>query len=217
MKTIPEIKDQRGCIYEYTHRENGKKYIGMTIDPIERNKVHKKAKDDTHFHRAIKNYGFDAFDYHIIEWCHKQFLKEREIYWIDHYNTFKGDGYNQTPGGDGFASGEDHPNYGKTGKNNPMHGRTGKDHPRYGQTHTEEVKESISKKMSGENNPMHGRIGKDNPFYGELHTFETKETMSQKRKDYHQKNRIERDKKSGQKYIFPDLYKQRNENDIYTQ
>ena len=160
-----------GCIYEYTHRENGKKYIGMTIDPIERNKNHQNASDpNSVFHAAIRKYGFDAFNYHVIEWCDESYLGEREMYWISHYNTFKGDGYNSTPGGSWLGSGENHPRYGtkhseetKEKIRKTLQGRPGK-------PHTEEAK----KKMRGRKNPR-GMLGKK-------HSEETKKKMSESQK-----------------------------------
>ena len=39
----------------------------------------------------------------LIEKCPREKLNEREIYWISHYDTFLGDGYNLTLGGAGTS------------------------------------------------------------------------------------------------------------------
>lgn len=48
----------------------------------------------------------------VLEECDEEFLTEREIYWIGHYNSYT-NGYNETPGGDvgNINSGESHPNH----------------------------------------------------------------------------------------------------------
>ena len=56
---------------------------------------------DLHFHRAIRKYGIDDFKKEILEECNDLFLlKEREIFWIEKFNSFE-NGYNMTSGGDG--------------------------------------------------------------------------------------------------------------------
>lgn len=53
--------------------------------------------------KSIRKYGINNFDFEIIEECPKEELNEREIYWIDYYNTYFGEGYNCTIGGDGAS------------------------------------------------------------------------------------------------------------------
>lgn len=51
---------------------------------------------------AIKKYGKENFSIRMIQACEtKKELDEREIYWIKFYNTFYGEGYNRTLGGEG--------------------------------------------------------------------------------------------------------------------
>ena len=67
-----------------------------------------------HFYYAIRKYGWDDFTTEILEEVTSD-LAEREVYWIDYYNTFHGDGYNMTPGGEGGSfPGELNGMYGKT-------------------------------------------------------------------------------------------------------
>ena len=88
---------------------NGHKYIGMSNNIERRINEHKNKsfssnkKDDLNkvLYKAIRKYGWDNFDWVILEECPNDKLKEREIYWIDHYNTYKDrNHYNETPGGD---------------------------------------------------------------------------------------------------------------------
>lgn len=55
--------------------------------------------------QAIQKYGIDAFDYEILEECSLEELDEREKYWIQYFNTYKGFGYNCNAGG-GDSRGE---------------------------------------------------------------------------------------------------------------
>lgn len=85
-------------IYRITKKENGKMYIGQSNDIERRFKEH-KVKKDIPIEVAIQKYGADAFEFEILEECGLDELDEREIYWIAHYNTYKGFGYNCNPGG----------------------------------------------------------------------------------------------------------------------
>lgn len=102
-----------GVIYCYTNLINGKKYIGQTIDEIDRRYRHKsKSKADKpkqFFHKAIKKYGWDNFKYKCLfkkdyinrEDCHFN-LDLLEIYYINKFNTTKEEiGYNIGVGGTG--------------------------------------------------------------------------------------------------------------------
>ena len=91
-------------IYKITKKSNGKSYIGQSNDINRRFKEH-KYKIDIPIELAIQKYGSDAFEFSILEECSQEQLDEREIYWIQYYNTYKGFGYNCNAGG-GNNSGE---------------------------------------------------------------------------------------------------------------
>ena len=55
--------------------------------------------------QAIQKYGIDAFAYVVLEECSLEELDEREKYWIQFFNTYKGFGYNCNAGG-GDSRGE---------------------------------------------------------------------------------------------------------------
>ena len=64
--------------------------------------------NSTPFDQIINKENKDKFKFEVIEKTEKEKMDEREIYWIDYFNTFRGKGYNNTPGGDG-TYGKDHP------------------------------------------------------------------------------------------------------------
>ena len=94
-----------GIIYKLTNKVNGKSYVGQTLHEKQRLNTHKrlgKAKD-TRFTLAvdfaIAKYGFDNFEYTVLEKdIPQEKLDEREIYWISYYDTLN-TGYNLTKGG----------------------------------------------------------------------------------------------------------------------
>ena len=92
-----------GLIYMYTNKINGKKYIGQTVQLLEkRDRKHLKEKSDTYFDRTYRKYGKEAFDLIVLEDnIPEDELDEKEIFYIKKYNTFYlyGEGYNMTKGG----------------------------------------------------------------------------------------------------------------------
>lgn len=86
-----------------TCKVNNKSYIGQTVDFQRRKRNHLTAKDEYPFHRALRKYGAENFVWTILENCDKEFLDDREKYWISYYDTFS-KGYNSTLGGDNADS-----------------------------------------------------------------------------------------------------------------
>lgn len=94
-------------IYKIENKLNGHCYIGQSVNVEHRLQVHRAIGNNYNekftnisIYRAIYKHGINNFDFSIIEECLKEELDEREIYWIDYYNSYK-DGYNQTIGGTG--------------------------------------------------------------------------------------------------------------------
>lgn len=91
-------------IYKITNILNGKVYIGKSINLERRKRDHfTTCNDNMIIHQAISKYGKDNFSFEVIEECTKDKLDEREIYWIKYYNSYLGEGYNATPGGEGAS------------------------------------------------------------------------------------------------------------------
>ena len=102
-------------IYKFTNKINGKIYIGQTNDIKPRKRGHKSTafNEKSHnyhcaFHNAIRKYGWDNFDFEILEEIDdsfgREYLNEREIFFISYYQSLTSqNGYNITKGGDGCA------------------------------------------------------------------------------------------------------------------
>lgn len=102
-----------GYIYKVTNNINGNIYIGQTSRTIQQRwndhiyqtyspiEPYKSA-----LHDAIKKYGQDSFTVTEVEQCANDKLNEREIYWIDYYNSYN-KGYNLSRGGGGWRKCDD--------------------------------------------------------------------------------------------------------------
>lgn len=63
--------------------------------------IQKKRKNEKRpLYSAMNKYGIENFKIEQIEECSDNIVDEREVYWIEYYQTFK-QGYNATKGGDG--------------------------------------------------------------------------------------------------------------------
>lgn len=94
-------------IYKIENLLNHKVYIGQSINIETRFKKHQSAKDNFLIHKAIQKYGKENFSYEIIELCSQEQLNEKEIYWIDKYQSCilngLNKGYNMNYGGSNGA------------------------------------------------------------------------------------------------------------------
>lgn len=140
-------------IYVITNEVNGKEYVGVTSDLKRRWRRHRadaRRGVERYLYHAMRKYEVEQFSIQVVDHAEaREQAYELEKQWIADLDTYHGEGYNMTPGGDGFSgTGEDHPMYGRTGEDHPMHGVTGEDHPGY---------------ATGADNPMHGLTGGDNP------------------------------------------------------
>lgn len=98
-------------IYCYTNRITNRKYVGQTNNILRRKREHKSnsynknsAEYNLLFHKKIRQYGEENFDFQILETIDTdniQEVNELEQYWIDKLDTFvEKNGYNLTLGGD---------------------------------------------------------------------------------------------------------------------
>ena len=98
-------------IYKIINKINNKIYVGQSVNIQKRWYQH--LYDANHrpmigIDQAIKKYGAKNFQYELIEECSADELNDKEIYWIEKLNTFKGEGYNNSIGGLSLQ-GENHP------------------------------------------------------------------------------------------------------------
>ena len=92
-----------GFIYIIKNTVNGKVYIGQTRNSVDQRwKEHLRHAQygDQVINRAMKKYGVDKFYVETLEICDVEDLDEREMYYIDLYDsTDKSKGYNVSIGG----------------------------------------------------------------------------------------------------------------------
>lgn len=101
-------------IYKITNLINNKCYIGQSTNIYNRFSQHRSAsrceKDlayNFNIHQAMRKYGIENFIFEIIEECSKEELIQKEVYWINYYDSFK-NGYNMNPGGFGGFKSQEH-------------------------------------------------------------------------------------------------------------
>jgi group I intron endonuclease len=89
-----------GIIYCIHNLSTGKKYIGQTVEKMQRRVVrHFRTINETKISRAIQKYSKYNFVYGIVEEVEdRNLLDEREKYWIKFYDTVE-NGFNIKAGG----------------------------------------------------------------------------------------------------------------------
>lgn len=90
-------------IYRHINKCNGKCYVGQTKNDVEKRwQSGKGYSGSKRFYRAIVKYGWDNFEHEILETNipTRELANEREIYYIDLYNSTEY-GYNVSKGGQG--------------------------------------------------------------------------------------------------------------------
>lgn len=101
-------------IYKITNLINGHSYIGLSTNIEKRWSYHKtqynwEREKNKSLYQAFIKYGIDNFKFEVLEECSVEQLSEKEIYYINKYDTFK-NGYNSTTGGEN-NQGESHPRH----------------------------------------------------------------------------------------------------------
>ena len=79
-------------IYKITNKLNNKSYIGRSIDIERRFREHKNYPETT-IGKAIQEDGIENFIFEIVELCDESELDEKEIYYINKFDTIN-TGYN---------------------------------------------------------------------------------------------------------------------------
>lgn len=133
-------------IYKIECMVNGKVYIGQSQDIERRWGRHKRELENgehnnNHLQAAFNKYRADNFTWEIIEECEESLLDDKEIFYIEKYDSYNREkGYNQTIGGGGTRG--------------------------FNREFSEEHRRKIGEAKKGEKNPMYGRTGEKNPMYG---------------------------------------------------
>lgn len=147
-----------GYIYMIENSSNKKKYIGQTVDRkkrMERHLQNMRNGVQSKLYSAMRKYGEEVFTISILEAVYsKEEADEAEEFYIELFDTYHGDGYNMTLGGDGFVKGEHHPMYGKTHSEESRR-KIGLGHKGKVISDDQKKKQSDSMlgKMTGERNP----------------------------------------------------------------
>lgn len=87
-------------IYKITN-PSGKIYIGQSVEIKKRKSQYKNLNKEgigIKIYRSLKKYGWKNHKFEVIELCSEELLNEREIYWINFYDSIK-KGLNLKEGG----------------------------------------------------------------------------------------------------------------------
>lgn len=91
-----------GIVYKITNIINNKCYIGITKKTFRQryNYTDKwwSTTTNDHLKNSVKKYGSENFIVEILEKCDNRLLEQREIHYIEKFDSFK-NGYNKTTGG----------------------------------------------------------------------------------------------------------------------
>jgi group I intron endonuclease len=167
------------AIYKTTNNINNKIYIGCTT----RNSQN-YIGSGVLLHKAIAKYGFANFTKDIIEICESfEQMKEREIYWIAHYDSRNRNvGYNIAKGGIGGDTMSNHPNkesiYTKVAQSNSL---TQRGKPRGAQSATHRINKGNS--LKGHKQSIEHILNNANSRKGYTHSKETIEKIRQSMKN----------------------------------
>lgn len=163
-------------IYLIKNLTNGKVYIGSSVDILKRWKTHKSLlKSLNHHSRKLQNswnkHGADKFLFEVIELCDKEFLIEKEQFWINYFDSYN-KGYNCTELAQyiNFRKGFKH-----TDESKLKIGQAAK------KMWTDDYKKEFSFKKTGKNGKKHSEVTKQKLReinLGKKHTDETKNKIS---------------------------------------
>jgi group I intron endonuclease len=146
-------------IYCATNKKNGKKYIGYTNNFHRRKIQHKssaKCGSLYVFHKAIRKYGWDNFDWEILFQSENyQITIDKEVELIEKNET-KIKGYNLTLGGEGQK--ERNVSLETRNKMSQNHANMKKENnPFWKNKHTLESKKMMSESLKGKSSPLKGK------------------------------------------------------------
>ena len=178
-----------GNIYLIKNRITGKVYVGQTRYSLQhRFTQHKElaGKDNSVLHKSMKKHGVENFSIELLEKVENTKLNEREVYWINKYNSEIPNGYNMTAGGGG-VSGYRHTEKTKAVlrvKSAKWMENLSEDEKVARAERLRKLHKGKPKSVEHKKHLSEARMGKytgsDNPFYGREHTEETKRKIGDK-------------------------------------
>jgi len=134
-------------IYEAINKINKMSYIGQTTKSLSYRKekhYHAMKYYNYYFYNALKKYGWDNFEWKIIEECDtKEDLNKMEIYYIKQHNTLRPYGYNISEGGSGGDNYTNNPNKNIIKQKLVDYWKNNK-HPWIGRKHSKKSKRKMS-------------------------------------------------------------------------
>ena len=164
-------------IYCIENIDTNKKYIGQSVNIEGRWSKHKTAlrqnsHDNDYLQKAWNKYGEDNFKFYILEECDKSELDNREVYYINLYQTLDyKNGYNLKEGGQYGAVSE----YGN-------HKRKQSLKKTYENTNLKERRKQDALKQWSNPTIKSKILGENNGMYGKTHTLEARKKISEAHK-----------------------------------
>lgn len=156
---MEEFQNKSG-IYRCLCTANNKSYIGQSVNVRIRKRTHERLLENNkhkniHLQNAYNKYGKECFKWSVLEYCDKEKMDEREMYWIKYYDSYS-NGFNRNKGGQYACDYEKAIKHKETVSACMF---------QYWQNADDKRKE-FSERMKGRNNPMYGKRGKLSPSYG---------------------------------------------------
>lgn len=177
------------CIYIATNPNNGKQYVGQTVDFNHRMRCHCHSNENNFFDNALQKYGRGGFDFVKIEYPENT-LNYWEAYWIEMCGSMTPNGYNLKEGGShGRFSEEVKKKISKalTGKKLSAETRKKMSESKRRENLSAETRRKLSDSHRRENLSSETRLkgseskrGEKNPFFGKHHSPEIMERIAQK-------------------------------------
>ena len=170
------MQKENNCgIYCIENISTSKKYIGQSKHINERwnkhkNELNHKSHFNDYLQKAWNKYGAGDFKFYVLEYCSEEQLDDKEIYYIQFYNTMnRSNGYNLKSGGQASAnyySSETRQKMSMSIQNSYIDPERRKIQSANAikQWSNPEIKEKI--------------MGVNNPMYGKHHTEEAKQKVS---------------------------------------
>ena len=86
-------------IYLITHLASGRCYVGQSRNIEARWKQHRGGDSNRFLKRAVVKYGWDSFQFEVVEECPLDQLNDREVFHINRLRSVSPEGFNLRAGG----------------------------------------------------------------------------------------------------------------------